>query len=64
MGSLNLKPQFITDDKGNRTAVILSLEQYEELTDLLEDRADSAEIERRKAEAGIPHEEAMRLSPG
>lgn len=56
-----LTPQFVTDEEGNRVAVILSIAQYEEIADLLEDLEDAAEIERRRAERGIPHDEAMRL---
>jgi hypothetical protein len=33
---------------------------FEEIADLLDDLADAPEIERRRAETSIPHEEAMR----
>jgi PHD/YefM family antitoxin component YafN of YafNO toxin-antitoxin module len=56
-----LKPQFVTDENGERVAVILSMAAFEEITELLEDLADSREIERRKGEPGIPHEDAMRM---
>lgn len=62
MKSPDLKPKYVTDDNGERVAVILSIEEFEEIADLLDDLADVAEIERRRAEAGIPHDEAMRLA--
>jgi len=59
-----LKPQFITNADGARIAVILSIEEFEEISDLLDDRADAREIERRRAEPGIPHEDAMQIVEG
>ena len=59
--SPELNPQFVTDENGQRVAVILSIEVFEEISDLLDDLADASEIERRRAEPSIPHEEAMRL---
>ncbi|GGF19035.1 hypothetical protein [Flavobacterium limi] len=35
-----MKTQFITDDKGNRTAVLLPIKQYNELLEKLEDLED------------------------
>jgi PHD/YefM family antitoxin component YafN of YafNO toxin-antitoxin module len=32
-----MKPQFITDEAGNRTAVILSVQEYEQLLDELDE---------------------------
>jgi PHD/YefM family antitoxin component YafN of YafNO toxin-antitoxin module len=55
------KPQFVTDETGRRIAVILPMAEYEEMAEMLEDLADAEEIERRRSETGIPHEEAMRL---
>lgn len=62
MKSPVLRPQFVTNEQGQRVAVILSMAEFEEITDLLDDLADSSEIERRRAEQSIPHVEAMRLA--
>lgn len=35
-----MKTQFITDDKGNRTAVLLPIKQYNKLLEKLEDLED------------------------
>lgn len=61
MESPALNPQYVTDENGERVAVILSMAAFEEITELLEDIADIKEIAPRKGEPGIPHEEAMRL---
>ena len=62
MKSPSLRPQFVTDENGARVAVILSMAEFEEIADLLDDLADAPEIERRRGEPDIPHEEAMRLA--
>ena len=49
--------QFITDESGNRTAVVLPLEEYEEL---LEDIHDLAVIAERKDEPSISLEELQK----
>jgi len=46
--------QFLTDAEGKRTAVLLPIEQYE---NMLEDLHDLATIAERKDEATIPLEE-------
>ncbi len=61
MTSPILKPQFVTDANGDRVAVILSMDEFAAVTELLEDLADAEEIERRRGETSIPHETAMRL---
>ena len=48
------KPQFVVDSRGKKTAVILPIEEYEEL---MEDLHDLAIILERRDEAGIPLEE-------
>ncbi|AEG01823.1 hypothetical protein [Methylomonas methanica] len=48
------KPQFITDETGQRTGVILTLDDYEEL---MEDLEDLAAIAERKDEPTISLEE-------
>lgn len=52
-----MQPQFITDINGNKISVILSLEDYEEL---LEDLEDLAAVAERKDEEAIPFEEAVK----
>lgn len=61
MDSPVLKPQYVTDANGERVAVIISMAEYAEISELLEDLADTAVIEQRRKEHGIPHREAMRL---
>jgi hypothetical protein len=46
--------QYLTDDRGERTAVVLPLPEYEKL---LEDLADLAVIAERRDEPTIPHEQ-------
>lgn len=57
-----LKPQFVTDENGERIAVIRSMTAFEEIAGLLDDLADAAEIERRRTERGIPHDRAMQIA--
>lgn len=49
--------QYVVDDKGRKTAVLLSLKQYQKL---LEDLHDLAVIAERKTEEPIPLEEMKR----
>ncbi len=56
MAIQNFQAQFITDDKGKKTAVILPIEEFEELLEDLEDLAIMAE---RRDEPTIPFEEVM-----
>ena len=56
-----LNPKYVTDENGERVAVIISLAEYEELTELLEDLDDAAVVEQRRDERSIPHADAMRL---
>jgi hypothetical protein len=51
------KVQFITDSKGEKTAAVLPLAEYEKL---LEDLDDLATIADRRDEPTIPHEEFKR----
>ena len=51
-----LNPQFITNKKGKKTAVILPIKEYQEL---LEDLADLAVIAERKDEPTISHKEMI-----
>jgi len=51
-----LKPQYVTDENGKKTAVILPIHEYEELVEDIQDLAILAE---RREEPPIPHEEIM-----
>jgi hypothetical protein len=46
--------QYLTDEQGERTAVVLPLQEYEKL---LEDLDDLAVIAERRNEPTIPHEQ-------
>ena len=46
--------QYLTDDRGERTAVVLPLPEYEKL---LEDLADLAVVAERRPEPTVPHEQ-------
>ena len=52
----NNKPQYITDDQGNRVSVVLPLDAYQELLDDLEDLAAVAE---RKDEETVSHDDVI-----
>lgn len=52
----DLQAQYVTDEKGNKTAVILPIEEFEEL---LEDLQDLAVLAERRDEPTIPHEEVV-----
>lgn len=51
------KVQYIVDEKGDRTAVVLPIHEYEEL---LEDLHDLAVIAERREEPTIPFDELKR----
>lgn len=51
-----LNPQYITNKKGKKTAVILPIKQYHEL---LEDLADLAVVSERKDEPIITHKKLI-----
>jgi hypothetical protein len=51
---MNDPVKYITDDQGERTAVVLPISDYEKL---LEDLDDLAVVAERRAEAAIPHEQ-------
>ncbi|MFN8473806.1 MAG: hypothetical protein U0822_16570 [Anaerolineae bacterium] len=57
MVSINkLDLQYITNEAGEKTAVILSMEQFQEL---LEDIEDLAAVAERREEPTIPHEDVV-----
>lgn len=51
------KLRYITDKKGNKTEVILTLKDFEEILEDLEDLAIAAE---RRDEEAIPHNEVVK----
>ncbi|WP_062265263.1 hypothetical protein [Endozoicomonas arenosclerae] len=51
------KPQYITDDQGNRVSVVLPVDQYQELLDDLEDLATVAE---RRDEETVSHNQVIK----
>jgi len=51
-----LHPQYVTDPEGRKTAVILPIEEYDEL---LEDLADMAVVAERRGEPSVPHEQVV-----
>lgn len=52
----DLQAQYVTDDKGKKTAVILPIEEFEEL---LEDIEDLAVLLERRDEPTIPFDEVV-----
>ena len=51
-----LQAQYVTDETGKKTAVILPIEEFEEL---LEDLADLATMAERRDEPALTHEEVL-----
>ena len=51
-----LQAQYITDETGKKTAIILPIEEFEEL---MEDLQDLAVLAERRDEPTIPHEEIV-----
>jgi hypothetical protein len=51
-----LSPQYVTDENGVKTVVILPIDAFR---DLLEDIEDLAAIAERREEPTIPHEEVI-----
>lgn len=51
-----LQAKYVTDEEGNKTAVILPIEEFEELIEDMEDLAVMAE---RREEPSISHEEVL-----
>jgi len=49
-------PQYITDAKGQKTAVILPLDAY---TELLEDLSDLAAVAERRTEETLSHKDLL-----
>jgi len=59
---MKLNPQFLTDKDGNRTSVLLSMEQWQYILESLEDLEDIRAYDRAKAETDeyVPFEQAVR----
>ncbi len=55
--SNNLNPEYITDGKGHKKAVILPIDNYNEL---LEDLDDLAVIAERRDEGTVSHENVLK----
>jgi len=53
---MNERAQYLTDESGKRTAVLLPIEEYEQL---LEDLQDLAAIAERREEPTISHAEML-----
>ncbi len=51
---MNNEVQFVTDEIGNKTAVILDIADYERI---IEDVQDLASVAERRSEPSIPHDE-------
>jgi hypothetical protein len=54
---VNKSLQYLTDEKGKKTSVVMPIEDYEKL---LEDLDDLAVVAERRDEGTIPHEEFKR----
>jgi len=54
----NLKPQYITNEKGKKTSVVIDLRDYKNLMDYLEDLEDANDLLKAEREAAgfIPYE--------
>lgn len=55
--TIDLHPNYVTDSHGRQTAVILPIEEFNEL---LEDLEDLAAVAERVSEPTIPHEQVVR----
>jgi hypothetical protein len=47
----NLKPKYITDEKGKKTSVVIDLRDYKNLMDYLEDLEDAQDLLKAEREA-------------
>ena len=53
---INLRPQYITNDEGEKISVVLSMQEFENLLEDLEDLAIAAE---RKDEDIVSHQDVL-----
>jgi PHD/YefM family antitoxin component YafN of YafNO toxin-antitoxin module len=58
---MTTKPQFLVDDKGEKIAVVLSIDEYQKLLEELEDLEDVRAYDEAKAlgETPVPFDEAI-----
>ncbi len=56
MNMAKLHPEYITDEKGQKRAVILPIEEFDEL---LEDMGDLALVAERRDESTVPHSQVV-----
>jgi len=52
----DVHPQYVTDSDGRKMAVILPIQEYDEL---LEDLADLAVVAERREEPTVPHDRVL-----
>ena len=55
--SMDLHPQYITNDNGEKMSVVLSMEEFE---NMLEDFEDLSIVAQRKDEQLIPHQNLLK----
>ena len=55
--SMELHPQYITDENGDKVSVVLSMEEFE---NMLEDFEDLTAVAERKDEKSTSHEEVLK----
>ncbi len=57
-GATQVNPNYVVDEKGRKKSVVLSLKEYENIMDLIEDLEDANDLLKaeRKATAFIPYE--------
>ena len=55
--SMNLHPQYITNDNGEKISVVLSMEEFE---NILEDFEDLVVVAQRKDEMSISHQNLLK----
>jgi hypothetical protein len=60
---MTLHPKFVTDEKGNKSAVLLPIKEYDKLLEELEDAEDIRLFEAGKADKSpaIPIDEAFKM---
>lgn len=57
--SYSLHPRYVVDEKGEKTAVLLDIKEYQDLLDFIEDMEDTRDILKAELEAAVftPYEE-------
>lgn len=53
---IHIKEQFITDNKGHKSAVIIPFYIYQKIINILEDAEDLRDFKRIKKEKSIPYD--------